>query len=253
MNDVQKNRPNLFIVGSMKCGTTALFQFLRRHPEISGANPKEIHYFTLNQSKGEEWYLSHFELDSGKRYFLEASPTYLDTASDTTIPKRIQSFNEDARIVALVRDPLSRSISHFHHLRTVNKIPDLQGMTFSDFIRRRWPKDSDYALLERNLSYVIGFSYFSRKIENYVDVFGSDRVFLIENEKMDSDGPDTINALLRKLDLEPLPEALLNQKIYVGVKKESDDVSLNSEIFSELYGSDYRDTLNATRATRIDL
>lgn len=249
---MQENKPNLFIVGSMKCGTTALFQFLRRHPEISGADPKEIHYFTMHQKRDERWYLDHFDLTRSGKYFLEASPTYFDLATDTSIPSRIRSFNDDSKIIILVRDPLRRSISHFHHLRTVNKIEGLQGLTFSNFIRRRWPRNCDYALLEQNLSFVFNFSYFHRKVENYVDIFGSDRVFLIENEKMDSDCPRTVNSLLKCLNLDPLPENSLNQKIFVGAKKEDEDFLLNAVIFDELFGADYRETLNNTRATRVN-
>jgi len=56
--------PNLFIVGSMKCGTTILHDFLTECPEIIGARGKEtrkeVHYFSLHEDKGTTWYLDHF-------------------------------------------------------------------------------------------------------------------------------------------------------------------------------------------------
>ena len=38
-------RPDLFIVGAPKCGTTALYAYLRRHPEIFMSPLKEPHFF----------------------------------------------------------------------------------------------------------------------------------------------------------------------------------------------------------------
>jgi len=44
MSQKVKRKPNFFIVGAPKCGTTALDCYLRQHPEIFMA-PKELHYF----------------------------------------------------------------------------------------------------------------------------------------------------------------------------------------------------------------
>lgn len=243
--------PNLFIVGSMKCGTTALFGFLTHHEMISGSRPKELHYFTINWDKGSDWYASHFQQDSKARYFLEASPTYFDLATDTKIPLRIRQFSPEARIVILVRDPLTRSISHFHHLRTVNCIPELQELTFSQFVRREWPENLDASVLERNLSYVLNFSFYAKKIANFSEVFGPQNVFLIENEAMNLDGPRVVNGLLNKLGLEPLPNALLHTKSYVGADKSNEDFELNREMFSRLYAEDYSEAQNGVPATRL--
>ena len=41
-------RPNFFIVGAPKCGTTALSHYLRQHPRIFFSLPKEPHYFATD-------------------------------------------------------------------------------------------------------------------------------------------------------------------------------------------------------------
>ena len=41
-------RPNFFIVGAPKCGTTALSEYLREHPNAFLCQPKEPHYFATD-------------------------------------------------------------------------------------------------------------------------------------------------------------------------------------------------------------
>ena len=40
-----KKKPNLFIVGAPKCGTTFLYQYLKKHPDVYFPNFKEPHFF----------------------------------------------------------------------------------------------------------------------------------------------------------------------------------------------------------------
>jgi hypothetical protein len=56
-------RPNLFIIGAMESGTTALDEYLDFHPQIAMSQIKEPGYFVeeLTQRQGEDWYLSLFQ------------------------------------------------------------------------------------------------------------------------------------------------------------------------------------------------
>jgi hypothetical protein len=246
-------KPNLFIVGSMKCGTTALYNFLTRHPKISGSTPKEPHYFTLNQNRGEAWYRSLFKRDPEAEFLLEASPTYFDTAWKEDVPRRIQRFNPEAKIIIMIRDPLMRAISHFYHLRTRNCIAELQNISFTQFIRGEWPSGSNIAALEKHLSCVKKFSLYEKKIENYVNVFGASNVYLIENEIMLADGGKVVNDLLRRLDLQNLPESVLTKQITVGAPKQPEDESNNRLQFNESHARDYDRARYHTAATRLGI
>ena len=58
--------PNFLIIGTMKGGTTALYDFICEHPNVLAAKQKEIHYYSLYPYKGRDWYLEHFpERDDG--------------------------------------------------------------------------------------------------------------------------------------------------------------------------------------------
>lgn len=245
-------KPNLFIVGSMKCGTTALYDFLTKHPAISGSTPKELHYFTLNKNKDETWYLSHFENSPEAQYILEASPSYFDIAWKEDIPRSIHNFNPEAKIIIMIRDPLMRAISHFYHLRTRGKRAELQDISFTDLVRKNWPTKAKAAALEEYRERIMKFSLYEKKIVNYVNVFGVDNVFLIENEAMMENGEKVVNDLLARLSLHSLPASLLSRKnIMVGAPKKPEDASNNQHDFEKSHGHDYEQARHVTPATRI--
>ncbi len=99
-------KPNLFIVGAPKCGTTAWYEYLRRHPDIAFSDAKEPHYFCTDLpgfrwAKTEESYLKLFEDLPDKKYIGEASIMYL--YSKVAI-RNIHEFNPDAKILIFIRN-----------------------------------------------------------------------------------------------------------------------------------------------------
>src|SRR5262245_6369481 len=51
--------PDFLILGAQKAGTTALYAYLRWHPEITGPSFKEVSYFDRHYAQGERWYRAH--------------------------------------------------------------------------------------------------------------------------------------------------------------------------------------------------
>lgn len=106
--------PNFFIVGAPKCGTTALSEYLRAHPQIFMCDPKEPHYFALDLPryrwvKDWEGYRSLFD-SAGNSCFAvgEASVFYL--YSDTAILE-IQKRFPTARLLIMLRNPVDIAVS----------------------------------------------------------------------------------------------------------------------------------------------
>lgn len=113
--------PDFIIVGAARCGTTSLYKYLTTHPNIGTACKKEVHFFDTNFAKGFNWYRAHFPFASrhyaarirGERFVTgEASPYYM---FHPLAPKRIAEAIPDARLIVLLRDPVERAYSHFHH------------------------------------------------------------------------------------------------------------------------------------------
>ncbi len=104
--------PDFLILGAQKAGTTALYTYLRRHPEITGPAWKEVSYFDRHYRRGPAWYRGNFPLGARGSIVGEASPSYL---FHPRAPERVAALLPDALLIALVRDPAERALSHYHH------------------------------------------------------------------------------------------------------------------------------------------
>ncbi|MGI9041594.1 MAG: sulfotransferase domain-containing protein [Gemmatimonadales bacterium] len=123
-------KPNFFIVGAPKCGTTALYEYLRPHPSIFMPEIKEPHFFAKDlgsypRIKTLQEYAGIFAESTGEHLRVgEASVYYLRSA--VAIPN-IREFNPDARIIAMFRNPVEMVYSLHAQLLYVSE------ETVSDF------------------------------------------------------------------------------------------------------------------------
>ena len=109
--------PNLIIIGAMKCGTSALHQYLDQHPDIAMSKEKELDFFIedRNWRKGLDWYRSMFP-DSGVVRG-EASPDYTHYPAIPGVPERMHTVVPGAKLIYMVRDPVERMLSQYMHNR----------------------------------------------------------------------------------------------------------------------------------------
>ena len=115
--------PDFVIIGAMKSGTTSLYNFVIKHPTIAPAFAKELHYFSIWYKFGELWYRSNFPTNLSRHYFYkktnqkllsgEASPTYLFYP---TVPSRMKEILPDVKLIVILRNPVDRAYSHYHHM-----------------------------------------------------------------------------------------------------------------------------------------
>ena len=114
--------PDFLIIGAQKAGTTALYAYLRRHPAITGPSWKEVSYFDRHYGRGAAWYRGNFPNRVRARGKLvgEASPSYIFHPLG---PERVKALVPEARLVALVRNPVERALSHYHHEVALGREP----------------------------------------------------------------------------------------------------------------------------------
>jgi Sulfotransferase domain len=101
--------PNFVVIGAMRSGSTSLYKYLQAHPDVFMPR-KEIHFFDRKWDRGLSWYLSRFEGHSGQPAVGEATPTYL---AEPNALDRMASTIPDARLLAVLRDPVDRAYSHY--------------------------------------------------------------------------------------------------------------------------------------------
>lgn len=100
-------KPNLFIVGGPKCGTTSLFEYLGEHPEIDNCSIKEPQFFNSNRRSQDiktlEQYLNLFKISKYSKYYCEASTSYY--LNKHTI-QAILNYNPNSKFIFLLRNPI---------------------------------------------------------------------------------------------------------------------------------------------------
>jgi hypothetical protein len=107
--------PSLLILGAQRSGSTSLFNYLVQHPDVLPPLGKEIHYFDLHYQRGLNWYRGRFPYAhrlGGGTLTLDASPYYL---LHPLAPERAARLVPGAKLVALLRNPVERALSHYQH------------------------------------------------------------------------------------------------------------------------------------------
>ena len=120
--EVTTQKPNFFIVGAPKCGTTAMHSYLEQHPEIFmldipdsqenvDGGKKELHFFgsDLNFRRPTlQEYLAYFSEIRDKKILGESTVFYLYSQKAA---QDINDFNPDAKILIMLRNPLEMMYS----------------------------------------------------------------------------------------------------------------------------------------------
>lgn len=171
-------RPNFFIIGGPKCGTTALSEYLRTNPHIYFCDPKEPHYFNDDfldrYIENETDYLNYFQGASTKHTAIgEGSVQYLYSK---TAVKNILDFNPDAKFIVMLRKPYE--VAYSWHAQTLIS----HGEDITDF-KKAWDLRH-----ERRLGNHLPFNTKEKKVFIYSDIakFGEqlERLYsVVKNKK----------------------------------------------------------------------
>jgi hypothetical protein len=108
-------RPNLVVIGAMKCATTSLHYYLGLHPDIKMAAEKELHFFVAerNWPRGLAWYERQFA--GREAVHGESSTTYARFPHYSGVAARMHALLPAAKLIYVVRDPVDRAVSQYVH------------------------------------------------------------------------------------------------------------------------------------------
>lgn len=197
--------PDFFIVGAPKCGTTSMYEYLRVHPQIFMPRIKEPHYFGSDldirqEPRSREEYLSFFADAGAFQRAGESSVLYL---SSKLAAKEIHEFNPQARIIMMLREPVSAMISWHGQLvaMTIEDIFDFEQAIAAQADRKQGKRLPQSPRLRSGLQYTTVFSY-ADQIERYLNVFPREQVHIIVLDDLKSDAPGTYKRVLEFLDVD---------------------------------------------------
>jgi len=134
-------KPNFFIAGAPKCGTTSMAKWLDEHNEIYMSDSKEPNFFNsdlnISNVNNREEYLSLFsEAKSRHKVVGEASVWYLYSREAV---ESILQFNKDAKFLIMLRNPIKMAVSlHSQEVYSGNEnITDFREAWNMQFERKR--------------------------------------------------------------------------------------------------------------------
>ena len=195
-------RPNFFIAGAPRCGTSSLWRYLKDHPDIFMSAKKELYFFDSDlrpggsQSPPIEQYLANFAAAGNSKMIGEATPSYLRSER---APTNIKAFSPEARIIIMLRNPVD--VMHSLHSAALYDREPL-----SDF------EAAFEADAERRVPELIGyreFTNFPKQVGRYLDVFGRSNVHFIIFDDLKANPALVYRDTLRFLGVNtsgPLPE-----------------------------------------------
>ena len=202
-------KPNFFIVGAPKSGTTALSDYLRDHANIFVCNPKEPHYFA-NDLPGRQSvrtlndYIHLFDNANANHIAIgEASVWYL--YSDVAL-QNIKIFDSSAKIIAMLRNPVNL-VHSFHSQLLYNKTEDQQDFSRAwELINER--KHGKYIpkhCADIKLLYYNEIAKLGDQIERLYNIFPSEQIKIIFFEEFSSNTVKVYKEVLQFLDV-PMDE-----------------------------------------------
>jgi hypothetical protein len=212
--EMQKNIPNFFLIGPMKCGTTAVAAALSSHPDIFMSDPKEPNYFAYQggnpyewEPRGKdslEWYLGLFQNAHARKVLGDASPYYISLHH---CAEEIQKFNSDAKIVAILRNPVLRAFSAYRFWHTNSGLPasadDFVDCFHGEKLRRHAERDR-----EVRVGWLKDIGNYGKHLQRYFDVFPRDQIKVVFYHELVNDPQSFYKSVYGHLDVASSEEIL---------------------------------------------
>jgi hypothetical protein len=201
--------PDFYILGGQKCGTTSLFLYLSKHPDVLSPTAKDIRFFDKYFFKGKNWYSVYFPTIFNK--FVkkstltgEATERYLDHPH---APTRLKSVTPNAKFIILLRNPVDRAYSHY----TMIVKHGQEKLSFKDAIKNEKEKffpiyqkmlqDSNYY---NDLYFRHGYLHrgiYVDKIKQWFKIFPKEQFLIIQSEDLFDDTNNVYQKILEFLEL----------------------------------------------------
>lgn len=194
---------DFIVIGAQKSGTTSLFHYLRGHPDIYLPPEKEAPFFTPTSlyAKGVESYLeSAFCNAPEDAAWGTMTPHYM---TDPDVPSRIRETMPDVRLIAVLRNPIDRAVSHYKMCRRRELITDSFDVAVE---RQLQPEHLERArrlgvALETESECFVAWGEYGRILGNYLDNFPSDQLQIIFLDELSTSPESVIDGVLTHLNL----------------------------------------------------
>jgi len=199
-------KPDFFIVGAPKCGTTSMAEYLNRHPEVFVIRGEphffgsDIDYNTPRMPRAR--YQALWQSAGDKRLIGDRSTWYLYSERAAA---EIHAYNPDARVIAMLRHPAELIHSlHAHHAQRDRRddIADLAEALAAEPERRQGRRIPPNARFAATLWYS-RIPRYSAQLTRYFKAFGREQVLVILFDDLKSDPAGVYREVLEFLGADP--------------------------------------------------
>ncbi len=206
--------PDFLVIGAQKSGTSSLNKYLNQHPLLFSSSIKnEIHFFDSgihtqkrdNYERGEAWYRAHFPLQwsiSKESRVFETTPLYI---FHPFAAERIHKMIPEIKLVALLRNPTERAISHYFMVKRKYRepLPMLEAFQMEE---RRQEELLSHTGSRKTL--LTDYSYKARgcyaaQLATYYKFFPKDHILLLKSEDFFDDPIGTLKQVFAFVDVNP--------------------------------------------------
>ncbi len=209
MRDTRReNALDFVIVGAQKSATTSLFEILKNHPLISLPIEKEVPFFSGDDFDPRLWprfMQCHFDAASPGQILGKISPQYM---CDRRVAGRLAGLMPEVRVIAILRDPIERSWSHFQ----MGKRRMTEERDFSGAVRELLEIDAQEKAVsqtppthadgyESEGDFYLAWSEYGRQLTEFYQHFSSDQILVLFTEDLKRDPQLVIDRVLAFIGL----------------------------------------------------
>jgi len=211
--------PDFMIIGTQKGGTTSLYRYLAKHPQLKpNYVVKELSFFDEYYNRGIDWYRSNFPIKRDGKLYFEGCTHYLYHPS---APKRILETIPAVKTIALLRNPIDRAYSSYRHQVRAGR----ETLSFEDALqaeperlqgeRERLLSDPAYVSYNYNHFSYIERGKYDEQIKNWFIHFPKGQMLILSSEAFFDNPGKVIEQCLNFLEV-PITSIDHNKKHNTG-------------------------------------
>lgn len=198
-----QTKSHFIIIGAAKSGTTTLYKYLCRHPQVYMSTPKEPDFFSIdkNYDRGLDWYKSLFEEAKPGQVCGEASTTYSRLHQHPQTAERIAQALPNIKLIYILRHPVDRAYSFYiHRFKGARHKPELAvPKTFEETIEAfsEFVDSSDYMF----------------QIEKYLRLFPKESFLFLLTEDLRQNPVEVMTSICRFIGVDDSRNLVGEQEI----------------------------------------
>ncbi|MEL7038619.1 MAG: tetratricopeptide repeat protein [Cyanobacteria bacterium J06592_8] len=206
LQDIEKlkpvQQPNFIVIGTQKGGTTSLYYYLAKHPQIMPSLIKEIDFWSTKYQRGLDWYLAHFPPRINQNILSgEATPSYLDHRDAA---ERLFQVFPKTKLIVVLRNPIDRAISHYYQWiemnwesRSIEEAMMSELEKFNDPNPQYWNQPNSY----------IARGIYVEFLKKWLEIFPREQIFIMGSEVFYANPVIALEQIFKFLGLSNYPLA----------------------------------------------